>query len=395
MAVAPQNLQVPYLQDMVNKWQQNWDNLMVSQARGRTPPGSTMTFTRSQLDRYKAQLAQAQKNVAAGQAKSAQPQAKSSGGGGGGGGGTTVAPSGISSSMSGTTSPQSEADIEDLARSQYGFLSAYLDNPEIGPILKQGAKEGWDMNRLQGALYKTKWWKKTSDTARQWDALVQRDPASSKQQVKTKQAEIWDTARGLGYSNISTSIAKQFATQALREGWSQAQIIDHLAAEIRYNGPLSGLAGQTEVQLKRMASGYLANLSPDVLHKKIQRVVAGESTVEDFRNEMIKQAKALAPWASESLDKGQTLDEIADPYRQLYSQTLGVDPSTVSFKDPKFMKAISFKDPKTGVTRPMQFDEWTSHIKTNPTYGYDTSRQGVQDAAAFRQQLQQKFGFAA
>lgn len=75
----------------------------------------------------------------------------------------------------------------DLARQTYGYMAWALDDAELGPLLTKAATEGWDENRLRGALYATNWFKQhgtakvAAQLKEQADAfLVPMDEASRK-----------------------------------------------------------------------------------------------------------------------------------------------------------------------------------------------------------------------
>lgn len=79
------------------------------------------------------------------------------------------------------------ANAGTLARQTYGYMAWALDDAELGPLLTQAATEGWDENRLRGALYATNWFKQhgtakvAAQLKEQADAyLIPMDEASRK-----------------------------------------------------------------------------------------------------------------------------------------------------------------------------------------------------------------------
>src|SRR5258708_1028556 len=133
----------------------------------------------------------------------------------------------------------------DTARQLYGYLAAYLDDPEVGPLLQQAATEGWDASRLQGALYETNWWKTRSETARQWDALSSTDPATADLQRQQKMYEINQYALQSG-ARFSWDRMQEIAEHALREGWDsnrlkQATVMEGVRSTTDQTGDISSL----------------------------------------------------------------------------------------------------------------------------------------------------------
>jgi hypothetical protein len=106
----------------------------------------------------------------------------------------------------------------------------------------------------------------------------------------------------------------------------------------------------------------------------------------------IEQAKSLFPGLTAALDAGQTVDQYADPYKQIATQELNVNPADIQWTDPKWMKALNQVDPKTGARTSMSLDQWLSTLRTDPTYGYDQTNKAGQQAAQLATQLSQRFG---
>ena len=122
---------------------------------------------------------------------------------------------------------------EEVARS-YGYLAAFLNDREIGPILTRAAIEDWDEARLTGALTATNWWKKNSDATRQWDALNKIDPAKAKSQVAQMSATLADQADEAGLILTGLQL-HDMAVNALRFGWNSAQIGDALKQQGKHD----------------------------------------------------------------------------------------------------------------------------------------------------------------
>lgn len=78
---------------------------------------------------------------------------------------TTAAPT--RSAIPAVTSAPAPASSQsaDLAASLYAGMAWALKDPELGPVLTKAAQEGWDKNRLRGAVLGTNWFK-TNGTAK-------------------------------------------------------------------------------------------------------------------------------------------------------------------------------------------------------------------------------------
>jgi hypothetical protein len=86
---------------------------------------------------------------------------------------------------------------------------------------------------------------------------------------------------------------------------------------------------------------------------------------------------------------------IFDPYRQVAARTLGVDPNSLDLTDSKWMAALQSRDPADPTkVRPMTLQEWDRYLRTEDSYGFSRSQQGLADYGSFISKLGQTFGVA-
>lgn len=202
------------------------------------------------------------------------------------GGGRTAVPGPLGISTTGTTTPlggplpknATPQQIRDEVARSYGYLAAFLNNPEIGPILTKAAIEDWDEARLTGALTATKWWKTTSDTTRQWDALNKIDPAKAKSQLAQKQTEVTDAADAAGI--VLTGLQPHdIAVNALRFGWTPAQLSDALQAQGKHD-PRAKTARDADRLAKDDPASYQRLIADNATDVKSKAAALGV-TVDD------------------------------------------------------------------------------------------------------------------
>lgn len=65
----------------------------------------------------------------------------------------------------GPGAPPNAGDVNAFANSAYSHMTWALNDASLGPVLRQAATEGWDENRLRGAIFATDWFK-THGTAK-------------------------------------------------------------------------------------------------------------------------------------------------------------------------------------------------------------------------------------
>lgn len=302
----------------------------------------------------------------------------------------------------GNTTPQpapSAATVSDMdkaqLRSEYGFLAAYLDNPEIGPIIKTATDQGWTASKLQQEIEPTNWWRTTQSSARVWDARVARDPETTGAEKRKKGVDIWDTtiAMGLDLSPAQRqSLVDRLSGESLRYDWSQTQLTNAIVSEIDFTKALTGQAGTTGGQLKQIASQYLIPVSDQTIGNWTRQILSGELDAGAFTSWAKEQAKSLFPNLGNAIDAGVTVAQYTDPYKQVASQMLGIAPDSIDMKDQKWRAALQQVDPKTGNRVAMSLNEWEQELRKNPVYGYTDTNKYKEEASTLSQALLHKFG---
>lgn len=308
----------------------------------------------------------------------------------------------------------------------YGYLAAYLDEPEVGDLLRRAAREGWTPQRLEVELRKTDFWKTTTDAQRQWDAVRKLNPADAKAQRDNRAQEITALAQQLGVRLDPARLA-EIADESMRFGWSQTQIRNAVTAEYEYGGgtqpgertarqgvqkgPMSpgeragfapvvvtpegdgfGLAGQTARQIREMAGQYLVPISNQMLEKWTEQIVRGTTDMEGFNSYLVEQAKSLFPGMAGALDKGVTVAQYADPYRQIAARELELNPESIDLNDPRFRKMLDQTDSQ-GNRVSMTLSESAEYLRTLPEW--QQTRGANEKAASLTENILRTFGAVA
>lgn len=297
-------------------------------------------------------------------------------------------------------SPEQRASLnnqvaETTVRQKYGYLAAFLDNPEIGPLLRQAASEGWTQERLQGALYNTNWWRTTSASAREWQALNSTDPAEAGAQRKKMVGQITGLLSQNGVlGNYSQSRIAQMAEDALRTGASGDEIARMVLADLHFdpNKPNEGGIGGSMMKVKDIAASYFQPVSDEVAFNFARDIATGMKTMDAVQVHFRNLAKSRYPALGDELDSGTTLKQYFEPYIQQTAQLLEVSPDAVDLTEPRFNKMIENVD-EAGVRRPMTLSESATYIRNTNEYAHTARANG--EAAAFGEQLLQKFGKVA
>ena len=274
----------------------------------------------------------------------------------------------------------------------YGFNREFLKkHPDIAAIVWEAINNDWEPERFQARVQNTSWWKSKTDAQRKWDVLATNDP---KEQERVKQQNIVairDLAGQMGVT-LSPGQIDRMAREAGKNGLDQTEMQDLIAAKWnpRANkGVQSGAAGASIDGLRQMAQDYGIRLSDSTLQGYTRQILAGEQTVDGFRDSMREQSKRLYKTVATELDNGATVRDLMSPYMEAAAQALGVAVSDMNMTDPKWTKALRSME-RSGEA--MDMDEWTNLLRNDARYGWDQTSGANQAAAQFSTQLAQLFG---
>lgn len=274
---------------------------------------------------------------------------------------------------------------------KFPLQSAYLKIPEIAALLHTAQNEKWLPSITQQKLEETIWWTSHSPAQRSWFLLNATDPGSAMRSVQEQMGTILHQASGLGI-HLNAAQAMELAVQAQSLGWNEQELLN---ATLKNAGarPTTGQLGATRHDLKGLAEEYGLPMGDGALDDWTTKVTAGTESLESFKNHMSRQARSRFqdPGVHAALDQGQTVKDYWQPYAALAGQTLGLNENELDLNNTKWRKPLDFRDDK-GHRRSMTLDEWEREIKTNSTYGYDSSKNGIAEASQLVTQLRTAFG---
>lgn len=288
-------------------------------------------------------------------------------------------------------SAQQPGGMATAITTQFGYLAVFLGDPEVGPLLQRAAQEGWSPQRLEAELVKTDFWRTTTESQRKWDALVQQSPQEAEQQIAARKAEIVAQSRALGIDLDPTRL-QELATDSVRFGWSGQQLRDAVTADFDYQGGEGGLAGQSNRQIKELAGQYLVPLSDSAIDRWTEQIVIGAADEESFRAYLTEQAKSLFPGMAAALDKGITVAQYADPYKQIAARELEVAPETIDLNDPRYRKMLDQVDSKGNRTA-MTLSSASEYLRSLPEW--QQTRGANEKAASLTENILKQFGAIA
>ena len=268
-----------------------------------------------------------------------------------------------------------ELNEAELAQN-YGFAMAILNSdPELKSIFEQAVAGTWTPERFQASVRSTGWFQRNSDQARNVQLLQATDPATYAKNLEQTRARVSAMAAQMG-AQVTDIVG--LATSAHTLGWDDNQLRATLGTYIKYtDGRLIGQAGQWEQELRSYAFDMGITLSDETIRSYVQNASMGYTTVDDAKGAIRQTAVSAFPHLAERLAAGETVADIADPYRQSMAQILELNPSQINLRDPSIRRALSSPD-KDGKPQLRGLYDFENDMRQDPRW---TKTKNSQDAA--------------
>lgn len=285
-------------------------------------------------------------------------------------------------------------DWRNAAREMYPQYYAIVRNiPEIAQLLEKAINESYTPEKFQAELEQTNWYLQTSGSAREWEMNSQRDPASAQRKIDEQIVIIRDLALSSFGVRLSDERLSQLAEDSLRFGWSNRFLQNAIGdvATTSTTGISQLREGYIGQQLRKTADDYGISVSDATFNQWVNKVAVGQESTATFQDYARVQAKNLFPSISDRIDAGETFQQIIDPYRESAASLLEIDGGTIDFKQPDWIKAVTYQDEK-GQQRPMSFTEWNDYVRQNRSFGYEYTEQAQRRAYQVANSLANLFG---
>lgn len=254
---------------------------------------------------------------------------------------------------------------------EYGFAYKFFkSDPELWHLLNQAVKGSWSAQRFQAKLQDTKWFKKHSDIFRQNYALRYSDPATYRERVSNYRDQIKNLAGQFG-ADLSNKELHRYASRAYMLGWSQDQILDHIAHEVRptkaghYNGSLASI----EQQLRETAAKNGVHLNKNSLTKWMRSIVRGDADVAQYETHIRDIAAKTFEAYGQEIKSGMDLMDVASPYIQSMSEILELNPADVNLFDKTIRRALAHRNDK-GEPTPMSITDFEDQLRQDKRWQY-------------------------
>ena len=275
---------------------------------------------------------------------------------------------------------------------QHAYL---LDaDPEVAQIMRDAASANppWSSDMLEAKLMNTAWFKKNSDTAREYHHLQATDPATFQRKMWEEEDRVKRIGGMLGYDEtvLDAGYISHFANRAMRENLSDNMLKALMADEIT---PLIGTTEKSPVlaQLREVVQAYGMVLDTPTQNYWLKEIGAGRQTIENFENSAKAWMKSLMPHLGNQIDQGLTWRQIQEPYKQLLTRELELAPEQIDFLgDPKYRHILDYVDPKDGTHRSMSIREATTYVRSLDEWWKTTN--GMEESAELTEEILTSFG---
>lgn len=292
--------------------------------------------------------------------------------------------------------------VDNKLDTTFGFASAFFNSdPSLKNLIDsfkgQDANDANVQERFQAALKDTPWYKTHTANQRAWDQLQTSDPTEAAHQLLGLQQQLAQQAKqaGVNLSNGQLHTMAQQTLQMYGQSPPAGVINQMIGAQVKYTGAGGTYTGQTAsdiTTLQNLAKSYGVPISDHTMQAWLQNIVQNGVDPTSYTEYLKEQSKSLYPTLAPQIDQGLTFQQAADPYAQTAAKTLNLDPNSVDFSQPKWMKALTQVDPKTGNRTAMSLDQWQTTLMTDPTYGYGNTTQAKQDASSLALTIAKAFG---
>lgn len=275
-------------------------------------------------------------------------------------------------------------------------MHAYLldSDPEVAAIMREAAAVNppWSSDMLEAKLMNTAWFKRNSDTAREYHHLQSTDPATFQRKMWEEEDRVKRIGGMLGYDEtvLDAGYISHFANRAMRENLSDNMLRALMADEIT---PLIGTTEKSPIlaQLREITQAYGMLLDTPSQNYWLKEIGAGRQTIENFENSAKSWMKSLMPHLGNQIDQGLTWRQIQQPYKNLLERELELSPEQIDFLgDPKWRHIIDYVDPKDGTHRSMSIREATTYVRGMDEW-WETSN-GMEESAELTEEILTSFG---
>lgn len=275
---------------------------------------------------------------------------------------------------------------------RYGWSLTLLNSsPELKKLFDRAVKGTWTPEKFVAELRSTKWFKKNGESARQAITLKTTDPGTYNERLQQRYQQVRSLATEVG-AGMSTAQTREVAEDSLMMGWDDNQILRSLTSFVRRakDGHLSGAAFAADQQIREYAYAMGIPVAAKNRDDWAAQIATGKKTVETVQSYLLTQAQARYPHLADALKGGQTVEELAEPYRQSIAQILEINANSIPVNDRRIQKGLSARTDK-GEPYQMPLWQYEDTLRQDPRWRKTNNAKEAADGLA--RKMLTDFGF--
>lgn len=252
----------------------------------------------------------------------------------------------------------------------YPSFAFLINDPDVGPLLLEAVnpEHPLDAATFQAKLLQTNWWKNNNAAARQWQVLLNTDPAQATKMRDERTAQIRQAMGSAGLSFSEDQIAGA-VDMSLRLGVDVASpTFKDWMGTWTYQNPAA--ATNLTGKLKAITEGeYMLHSNDPSLNWWASQIASGRQTEDNFRQSMMRDSQSMYPAFAQRIAAGETPQAIFGSYRSTIAHELELSsPESVDLlHDPRWAKISGVSDGKGG-TRALDLSETIGLARAQPEW---------------------------
>lgn len=259
-------------------------------------------------------------------------------------------------------------DAHELAET-YGMSYAFFKSqPELWKMLNSAVADQWTPEKFQAEVKNSSWWKKNSETVRQAQVLAKTDPATYKATMEAAKVAVAQMAVQAGALLPGNKVI-ELARNMVHLGWNDAQVQRFMGQYVAFgkNHTMGGMAGQAAKAIRGEAYRLGVAVTDQSVLNNAQYLIKGLTTMETITGNLRQQSAGLYPAWAEQINAGASVQDLADPYRQILAEELQLPEGEIDVFSPK-VKAAMNRTGQDGNPSPMGLDEFTDMVRNDPSW---------------------------
>ena len=285
----------------------------------------------------------------------------------------------------------------DLMNSEFSWAWKIIkSNPELKQLWRDAINKGWETTRFIAKLIDSDWYQQNDGYKRTILALEKADPETYKARLKGATSKVRNDLVNMGVlvEDISDEELQRLGRRFLILGFDQGQNEDAYEdwlgktfRRARKDG--AGIGGQALSNQDALSATLLANgFDPESetwkswINNTVNKVAVGDMALSDAQSFVREQAATAYPVFAERIRQGQDVQDIAAAYFEVYADTLEVNPSEISLRDPYLRQALQGIDETTGEPKAMGLWDFQKALRKDDRWQYTKQANSMADGLA-------------